>query len=119
MSIAVTTTPSIAELSDQLLLRAQRVGKLEEPGTPLSPEDLQALLQTHQRVKLFSEEIFGSGATIEPSSDPETDAECFVVNVPARGQVDKILQLDSEWHRRLDEPAGKAAFLYRLSLDVS
>src|SRR4051794_29304254 len=119
MSTTVTTSPSISQLSDELLLRAQRVGKLHDLGKPLSPQDLQALLETHQRVKTFSEKIFGGTANIEPSSDPETDAEYFVVNVQARGTVNEIRQLDSAWHRRLDEPAGKAAFLYRLSLDVS
>jgi hypothetical protein len=118
MSATITTSPDIQRLSDQVHSLAERVAKLENHDTLLSPQDRETWPATHERVKQFTECIFGGRASIEPSSDPETDAKYFVVNVDASGEVAEILRLNGEWHRRLDEPAGKLAFLYRLFLNI-
>lgn len=118
MSTTATISPELQQLSHQVHSLAERVSKLEGSYAPATPEDLEKLTETHERVKQFTEKIFGGQATIEPSSDPETDAQYFVVNVDASGEVADILRLNSEWHRQLDEPAGNLAYLYRLFLHI-
>jgi hypothetical protein len=105
------------QLSQQVHVLADRVAKLENRDTLISLQDIEGLLETHERVKRFTEAIFSAKATIEPSSDPETDAQYFVVHVRATGTVEQALRLDSDWHRRLPEAARDWSQWYRLSVN--
>jgi hypothetical protein len=119
MSIAAPITPDLQVLSQQVASLTQRVAGLEDRQVQVSPEDLERLLAVNQRVQDFTEAIFGAPATIEQSSDPETESVYFVVRTSTSLEVPEILKLNSDWHRRLHEPAGDMAHKYRLSLDIS
>lgn len=117
MSVTTTVSPNVHHLSEQVHLLAERVSRLENRDTLISPQDIEGLLETHERVKRFTEAIFGAKASIEPSSDPETDSQYFVVHVRATGTVEQALRLDSDWHRRLPEAARDWSQWYRLSVN--
>lgn len=117
MSTTVTISPELQQLSEQVSSLAERVSRLEGSDALAIPEDLEKLTETHERVKQFTERIFGGQALVEPSSDPETDAQYFVVQIGTLAEVEEALRLDSDWHRRLPEAAEEWSHLYRLSVN--
>jgi hypothetical protein len=120
MSVSTSLPPvELRELTDLVQSLAERVAVLEARHAPLDMIDFERFLDVNQRVQAFTEGIFPGHVHIEQSSDPESDERYFVVHASTDLQVAEILQLDGQWHRRLDEAAGDLACKYRLSLSVS
>jgi hypothetical protein len=67
----------------------------------------------------FTEEMFGNPATIEVKPDPEIEGlEPYVVEVGVSGDVDRIVKLNRDWHRRLIDIAGDDAHHFCLSYHI-
>jgi hypothetical protein len=120
MSVSTSLPPvDLRELAELVHSLAERVAVLEARHAPLEMIDFERCLDVNQRVQAFTEGIFPGNVHIEQSSDPETDERYFVAHASTDLEVPEILELNSEWHRRLHEAAGELAYKYRLSLQVS
>lgn len=73
------------------------------------------LLEAHQRVAAFTQQIFGNPATVSQEFDPEEGFEFFRVRVQARGTHEEIREQYNRWHRDLPQAAREFSDRYALS----
>ena len=70
------------------------------------------------KVVQFTETLFNGPVVVREESDPEFPSSYLVVSVVATGEVEHIVALNHDWHRRIGEVAGEFGCQYRLSLDI-
>lgn len=82
---------------------------------PLSAELTNMVYQ----LAALTTELFPGNLSIETGIDPENrDDVCLLFQVDAGGNVDEILALHDQWHRRLLSVAPQWPGLFRLSIDA-
>src|SRR4051794_8178821 len=83
-----------------------RINELEQrPPSPVV--ELDKLIDLQHEVQCFTEDLFGSPASLQPWRDEETDERHFIVHATAKkGDAAEVLRLNELWHRRIHEIAG-------------
>lgn len=81
-------------------------------------ECLRSQQSVSELVAQFTKELFEGAVIVRQESDPDFQSDYFVVSVAACGDVDQLIALNDQWHRRIRDVVGEAADQFRLSIDV-
>ena len=80
----------------------------------------QMAISLQPEVLAFTQEMFGSPATVDIEPDPEIEgSESLVVRVATCAELREIARLNDVWHRKVFDVAGAAAHHFRLALEVT
>lgn len=110
----VATAPRLPQIADAV---RQFMAMADELGVSRPPE--MELRDVCRSVAEATAALFPGGLGVHVDRDREIpDDIYFVFDVGASGQVEDILALDKEWHRRLHRVAGRFAELFCLSCGV-